>query len=228
MSNIYFDWRIYAGRLIRKTVAKAADINTALDLVSVGFDAVGTEIVPARQGQANLLANFQRYIVALTGLTMGLPANGFRITGLPSPVAGDEPATKTYADAIKTYADGLVFAAVLPAQTGNSGKFIKTDGATASWAYATTELTINATAAINASSGQHIVCTYAGTVTVTLPGAPAAGDTVWVTPGNGRTDTVIARNGLLIMGLAEDMTIDNTNMTAELRYVSAGLGWRLV
>ena len=33
----------------------------------------------------------------------------------------------------KDYADGLVFAAVLPAQTGNAGKYITTDGTTASW-----------------------------------------------------------------------------------------------
>ena len=33
----------------------------------------------------------------------------------------------------KDYADGLVFAAVLPAQSGNAGKYITTDGTTASW-----------------------------------------------------------------------------------------------
>ena len=33
----------------------------------------------------------------------------------------------------KDYADGLAFAAALPAQTGNAGKLISTDGTTASW-----------------------------------------------------------------------------------------------
>ena len=89
-------------------------------------------------------------------------------------------------------------------------------------------LAVNNTASISASAGQHIVCTYAGTVTVTLPAAPSAGDAVWITPGNGRTDTVVARNSLLIMGLPSDMTLDSANATAELRYISAGLGWRLV
>ena len=43
-----------------------------------------------------------------------------------APTTGSNPATKTYAD-------GLAFATVLPDQTGNSGKFVTTDGTTASW-----------------------------------------------------------------------------------------------
>lgn len=34
----------------------------------------------------------------------------------------------------KTYADGLAFSSSLPGQSGNSGKFLTTDGSTASWA----------------------------------------------------------------------------------------------
>lgn len=33
----------------------------------------------------------------------------------------------------KDYADGLAFATALPSQTGNAGKFVTTDGTTASW-----------------------------------------------------------------------------------------------
>ncbi|RAK60882.1 hypothetical protein DJ021_14205 [Phenylobacterium hankyongense] len=43
---------------------------------------------------------------------------------------------KAYVDAAKTYADNLAWtynAGNLPAQAGNAGKFITTDGATASW-----------------------------------------------------------------------------------------------
>ena len=43
------------------------------------------------------------------------------------------PTTSTQA-VTKAYADGLSLSAALPAQTGNSGKFITTDGSTASWA----------------------------------------------------------------------------------------------
>lgn len=88
-------------------------------------------------------------------------------------------------------------------------------------------ISIDPSAAISATAGQHIVCTNAGAVTVTLPAAPTQGQMVWVTPGNGRTDNVIARNGQLILGLAEDMTIDNPNITVELRFINSTLGWRL-
>jgi hypothetical protein len=89
-------------------------------------------------------------------------------------------------------------------------------------------LSVDSGAAISATAGQHIVCTNAGAVTVTLPSSPTAGQTVWITPGNGRTDTVIARNGQNIMGLAEDMTLDNANVTVQLRFINSTLGWRLV
>ena len=49
----------------------------------------------------------------------------------------------------KDYADGLVFAAVLPAQSGNAGKYITTDGANASWAGVTTLLTEAVTVTTN-------------------------------------------------------------------------------
>lgn len=91
-----------------------------------------------------------------------------------------------------------------------------------------TVVSIDSAAAITATAGQHIVCTNASAVTVTLPASPATGDTVWLTPGNGRTDNVIARNGNNIMGLAENMTVDNANTTVQLRYINASLGWRLV
>lgn len=85
-----------------------------------------TEIEAGRQGQASLAANFGRYILASQGLTMNLAASGFRITGLPVPVAADEPATKAFAE-------GLAFSPALPGQAGNAGKEITTDGVSASW-----------------------------------------------------------------------------------------------
>lgn len=58
-------------------------------------------------------------------------------TGTPSsaavPTSGSHLVNKTYADA-------LVFASALPTQTGNAGKFVTTDGTTASWAAAPVEI----------------------------------------------------------------------------------------
>lgn len=55
-----------------------------------------------------------------------LSLNGAVLSDLGTPVAGTDAATKAYADA-------LSFATALPAQAGNAGNDLATDGTTASW-----------------------------------------------------------------------------------------------
>ena len=101
----------------------------------------------------------------------------------------------------------------------------------ANWALAGSaapQLVISTTTSNALLANQHIVLTNAAASTATLPATLTAGDVIWVSPGNGRTDNVIARNGHLIMGLAEDVTIDSTTATVGLRYISAGIGLRIV
>lgn len=90
---------------------------------------------------------------------------------------------------------------------------------------ALTEVTGTTQAAV---ANRHYFLTNAAATTVMLPGSPAAGDIVWITPANGRVDNVVGRNGLNIMSLAEDMTIDNASLTLQLRYVNVTVGWRLL
>ena len=103
-----------------------SDYPAKYDAYVLAVEAFATEIENGREGQATLLANNLRYIKSAAGLTQNLAANGFRFTGLSSPLAADEPATKGYAD-------GLSFASSLPAQAGNAGLEITTNGTTASW-----------------------------------------------------------------------------------------------
>ena len=53
-------------------------------------------------------------------------------------LGGNSPSDETVSSqkAIKTYIDNN--AGVLPSQTGNAGKFLKTNGTTTSWEYSTT------------------------------------------------------------------------------------------
>lgn len=99
------------------------------------------------------------------------------------------------------------------------------------WALAGTmllSLVVSTSTSNTMSRNQHLVLTNAALSTATLPATPTAGDTCWVTPGNGRTDNVIARNGSNIMGAAADYTIVSANVTVALRYIDATLGWRIV
>ncbi|MDR7331770.1 hypothetical protein [Roseateles asaccharophilus] len=86
------------------------------------------EIEAGRDGQASLAANFARYIRAAAGLQAALAANGHKITGLGAPTAAGDAVTKAYAD-------GLAFSSSLPAQAGNNGAVISTDGTTAYWTF---------------------------------------------------------------------------------------------
>jgi hypothetical protein len=64
-----------------------------------------------------------------------------RLQGVADPADPQDAATKAYADALAFTAN----AGVLPGQSGSAGKFIKTDGATASWqAISTADLSDNA------------------------------------------------------------------------------------
>lgn len=66
-----------------------------------------------------------------------------------------------------------------------------------------------------------------GAITVTLPSSPAINDVVEVLPIDGVAGAILGRNGNLIMGLAEDMTIGIANTPVKLRYSNSTYGWRI-
>jgi hypothetical protein len=66
---------------------------------------------------------------------------------------------------------------------------------------------------------------FTATLTLTLPASPTAGDTVSYANRSDTDTCVIARNGQNIMGVAEDMTVDNVNYFATLVFADATRGW---
>jgi len=108
-----------------------------------------------------------------------------------------------------------------------STAFVATAIATVNAQAAPTTLTVSNAASVSLTAGQHDCATYSGAVTWTLPATPTAGQSVAVTAGNGLSSNIVARNGEKIMGLSEDMTIDNPNATVSFRYINSALGWRL-
>lgn len=75
----------------------------------------------------------------------------------------------------------------------------------------------------NAVTGTTYVLT--ASLTLTLPSAPSVGDFVRVINRSGTLTSVVGRNSLNIMGLAEDMTLDNLNASMTLVYADATRGW---
>jgi len=62
-------------------------------------------------------------------------------------------------------------------------------------------------------------------LTLALPTSPAAGDWVTVVNRSGTLTPVIGRGGQNIMGLAEDMTLDNLGASLTLVFADATRGW---
>jgi hypothetical protein len=65
-------------------------------------------------------------------------------------------------------------------------------------------------------------------LTLTLPATPTSGDRIVVSNLSGTLTSVIARNGELIMGLAEDLTLDKLNAGFEMVYTGATKGWIII
>jgi hypothetical protein len=64
-------------------------------------------------------------------------------------------------------------------------------------------------------------------LTLTLPASPTAGQFVAFSNRSGTTTAVIARNGLNIMTLAEDMNLDSAQARGLLVYTDVTNGWVL-
>jgi len=108
-----------------------------------------------------------------------------------------------------------------------STAFVQTAIAAVNAQAAPTTLSVSNADSVALTAGQHDVATYSGAVTWRLPATPSVGQQVAVTPGNGLYSNVVSRNGEKIMGLSEDMTIDNPSVTVFFRYINSALGWRI-
>jgi hypothetical protein len=72
--------------------------------------------------------------------------------------------------------------------------------------------------------------TSAGGLTLTLPSVPSKGDIVRIFDAGYTFDTnnlTVARNGQLVMGLDEDLTVNTQGAAFDLVYYNASRGWRI-
>lgn len=134
--------------------------------------------------------------------------------------------TATNAVATTSFVASAALSSALPGQTGNAGKYVKTDGSNASWDWPyLTRVAVTGTAR-NAAAGFMYCLQNTGATTVTLPASPVDGDVIAIRCDNLRTDNVVAQNGNLVLGMAEDMIVDNPYYPIVLQYRTT-YGWRL-
>jgi len=84
------------------------------------------------------------------------------------------------------------------------------------------------TAAIPNAS--YFVDTTSGAITVTLPAEPQIGDVVRIFDARSNFDTTaltVDRNGKLVMGAADNLTVNTEGAAFELVYHSSATGWRV-
>lgn len=80
----------------------------------------------------------------------------------------------------------------------------------------------------NLLATQFRVYVFRANATLTLPASPVEGDWVRIVNRSGLTSCVIARNGLKIMGLLEDLTLDTVTANLTLVYTDTTDGWVFV
>jgi hypothetical protein len=118
--------------------------------------------------------------------------------------------------------------AISSVSPGTSGNVLKSTGS--AWASSAPSGQPDPTLTgvnLAATAGQFIVAT-AGSITITLPAAPSAGDFVIVKDGTGAAATTsfaVARNGSNIASSATDLTFDKNFAEITMTYIDGTIGW---
>ena len=126
--------------------------------------------------------------------------------------------------------------AMMPAQSGHSGKYLHTDGSSPSWnslpsptfvQMSTTSVSSNITLS---SNNRYFVDTSASR-TLTLPAAPTAGDEIQIFDiiGSAATNIItVNSNSNKINGTVQNLEIDINYDVVVLVYTGSSYGWMVI
>jgi len=220
----------HAAAATTMTVVRAQQGTTALDwssgdlfelrhtaLEATAWEATSSEVLAARQSQASLLVNLQRYVSTFAAMVGDIDAGGFKVENAADAVNPQDYVT--LAQLMAASFDGL-----LPGMAGNEGRFLGNDGTVPIWSdLFPMELVTGTT--VTAEPGKHYVLLNAAATAIYLPLSPAAAAMVLVSTFNGRTDNVMYRNGQNINAVADDRQLDTAWRTYWVRAINSTIGW---
>ena len=129
MSNPYFDFPISTSRFVPRSLARAEDVNARFDEVSYGFDLVTATLAL----KANLSGATFTGAVTFDSTTTFNAAATFNSTATGQSPGG--VATNDSKFATTAWVQSVIGATSigLPVQTTHNGKYLKTNGTSASW-----------------------------------------------------------------------------------------------
>ena len=200
-------------------------VNDALQFVDVGD---GTVTSVGGTGTVNGLT-LSGTVTSSGDLTLGgTLANvdlAAAVTGTLPVANGGTGATTLTANAVLIGSDTSAVSTVAP---GTSGNVLKSTGS--AWASSAPSGQPDPTLTgvnLSVTSGTFVVAT-AGSITITLPAGPSAGDFVIVKDGTGAAATTsfaVARNGSNIASAASDLTFDKNFAEITMTYIDGTIGW---
>ena len=200
-------------------------VNDALQFVDVGD---GTVTSVGGTGTVNGLT-LSGTVTSSGDLTLGgTLANvdlAAAVTGTLPVANGGTGATSLTANAVLIGSDTSAVSTVSP---GTSGNVLKSTGS--AWASSAPSGQPDPTLTgvnLSVTSGTFVVAT-AGSITITLPASPSAGDFVIVKDGTGAAATTsfsVARNGSDIASSPTDLTFDKNFAEITMTYVGGSVGW---
>jgi hypothetical protein len=122
--------------------------------------------------------------------------------------------------------------ALLPSQTDQSGKYLKSDGTDASWSTVISSFTAMPSSSINtnttlSSYNKYFVDTTAAR-TLTLPASPSLGDEIYIFDASNSALTnniTISPNSNKINGAVDSLIIDSNSALVYLVYTGSSYGW---
>jgi hypothetical protein len=229
-------------------IARSGEVNDNFAAIDAGLDGVEAELNRTIRFTADTMPAESAFQIPdnaaqRAGRSLMFDATGKAVVGsLVWRARGAWATATSYAvnDVVSADVEGSIFVCLVAHTSASfavdvsAGRWVKVlDMLPYYYAVRRSQIITAAASPYAASQGDDLmVDVSAGPVTITLPAAPSIADqAISVTHIDGNiaaNNITIARNGLRIMGLDEDMTVNDANAAFELAYSDAARGWRLV